>query len=116
MTFARPSTRAVAATLIAAAIGLLTVALPVGLVVIGLVFGQRSERRLAQFTHAVLDTLIPAQVQQLACAPRGLQFTQLSRTGCRSTYRLSAPGGQAGLRSEPGRGSTFFIELPLAAA
>ncbi|MGD9944483.1 MAG: ATP-binding protein [Burkholderiaceae bacterium] len=25
-------------------------------------------------------------------------------------------GGQAGLRSEPGRGSTFFIELPLAAA
>src|SRR5690606_34200367 len=25
-------------------------------------------------------------------------------------------GGQAGLRSEPGHGSTFFIELPLAAA
>ena len=48
-----------------AAIGLLTVALPVSLVVIGLVFGQRSERRLAQLTHAVLDVQIPAQVQQL---------------------------------------------------
>lgn len=92
---------------VTAAIGLLTVALPVGLVVIGLVFGQRSERRLAQLTHAVLDTLIPAQVQQLACAPRGLQFTQLSRTGCRGTYRLAAPDGQAGLR-EPLK---FSVEL-----
>ena len=80
-----------------AAIGLLTVALPVSLVVIGLVFGQRSERRLAQLTHAVLDVQIPAQVQQLAGTPRGLLLTPLARTGCRATYRLSAPAGQRGL-------------------
>lgn len=81
-----------------AAIGLLTVALPVSLLVIGLVFGQRSEKRLAALTAAVLDQLIPAQVAQLAGKPRGLQLTQLSRTGCRATYVLTASAGCQQLR------------------
>jgi hypothetical protein len=91
-----------------AAIGLLTVALPVSLVVIGLVFGQRSEKRLADLTHAVLDTLIASQVKQLACAPRGLQFAQISRTGCRATYRLtSSADNPQGLR----QALQFSVEL-----
>ena len=79
------------------AIGLLTVALPVSLIVIGLVFGQRSEKRLAKLTDAVLDDLIPTQVEQIACKPRGLQLTRLARAGCRATYLLSPIPGQSTL-------------------
>lgn len=76
------------------AIGLLTVALPVSLIVIGLVFGQRSEKRLAKLTDAVLDDLIPTQVEQIACKPRNLQLSKLTRAGCRATYLLSPIAGQ----------------------
>lgn len=90
-----------------AAIGLLTVALPVSLVVIGLVFGQRSEKRLAGLTHGVLDTLIPSQVQQIVGDPRSLRIEQRSRTGCRATYVLSARQDPTGPR-QPLR---FSVEL-----
>lgn len=90
-----------------AAISLLTVALPVSLIVIGLVFGQRSEKRLAHLTSAVLDKLIPTQVEQLAGKPRNLQFTQLSRTGCRATYVLSAQSDLSNLRQP----LKFSVEL-----
>ncbi len=90
-----------------AAISLLTVALPVSLIVIGLVFGQRSERRLANITTAILDKLIPQQVQGIACGSRKLAITQLLRTGCRATYILTAEQGQSPLK-HPLR---FSVEL-----
>ena len=90
-----------------AAISLLTVALPVSLIVIGLVFGQCSEKRLANITNAILDRLIPLQVQEIACQSRKLQLTALLRTGCRATYALAAPPGQSPLK-HPLR---FSVEL-----
>ena len=90
-----------------AAISLLTVALPVSLIVIGLVFGQRSEKRLANITHTILDKLIPQQVQEIACQSRKLQLTPLLRTGCRATYTLTAQQGHNSLKS-PLR---FSVEL-----
>ena len=81
-----------------AAISLLTVALPVSLIVIGLVFGQRSEKRLARITNTILDQLIPQEVQAIACQPRKLQLKQLLRAGCRSTYILTAEQGQSALK------------------
>ena len=81
-----------------AAISLLTVALPVSLIVIGLVFGQRSEKRLASITNAILDKLIPQQVQEIACQSRKLQLTPLLRTGCRATYTLTAQQGHSSLK------------------
>lgn len=90
-----------------AAISLLTVALPVSLIVIGLVFGQRSEKRLANITHNILDKLIPQQVQEIACQSRKLQLIPLLRTGCRATYSLSAQQGHSPLQ-HPLR---FSVEL-----
>lgn len=90
-----------------AAISLLTVALPVSLIVIGLVFGQRSEKRLANITHTILDKLIPQQVHEIACQSRKLQLTPLLRTGCRATYTLTAQQGHSSLK-HPLR---FSVEL-----
>lgn len=89
------------------AIGLLTVALPVSLVVIGLVFGQRSEKRLAQLTDAVLDTLITAQVERIACRPIGLRCRQHSKAGCRATYLIDAATAGPALRQP----LKFSVEL-----
>jgi hypothetical protein len=75
--------------------------------VIGLVFGQRSEKRLANTTNAILDKLIPQQVQEIACQSRKLQLTPLLRTGCRATYTLTARQGQSPLK-HPLR---FSVEL-----
>lgn len=77
---------------VSAAIGLLTIALPVSLVVVGLVFGQRSEKRLVALTDAILDQLLPQQIEQIACRPRGRQCSKLSRSGCRATYLVKTPG------------------------
>lgn len=90
-----------------AALSLLTVALPVSLIVIGLAFGQRSEKRLAHLTSDVLEQLIPSHLEQLACKPRGLQLSQLARTGCRATYILSSPPEQGRL-AQPLK---FSVEL-----
>jgi hypothetical protein len=73
-----------------AGVGLLTMALPISLLVIGLVFGQRSEQRLNRLTENVLDALIPTHLERIVCAPRGMKLDRLSRSGCRATYVLSS--------------------------
>lgn len=72
-----------------AGVGLLTVALPISLVVMALVFGQRSEKRLQALTEQVLEQLIPLHLQQIVCTPCQLSLTLVARTGCRATYRLT---------------------------
>lgn len=71
-----------------AAVGLLTVALPVSLLVIGLVFGQRGEKRLNKLTQEVLEDFIPEQIRKITCNAHQHALTVSSRAGCRFTYRL----------------------------
>lgn len=70
------------------AISLLTIALPVTLVVIGLIFGQRSEERLSDLTNIVLDEIIPKQVKEIVCQPCNLTIKKKPRTGCRAVYNI----------------------------
>lgn len=73
-----------------AGIGLLTVALPVSLLVVGLVFGQRSEKRLNALTEEVLERLIPIHLQRIVCTPKRMHVHLLQRSGCRATYLIDS--------------------------
>jgi len=75
----------------ATAIGLLTVALPVGLAVIGLVFGQRSEQRLAKATRVVLADMVPRHLNAIVGAPKGLEARIYNHHGCRANYLIQSP-------------------------
>lgn len=77
---------------IAAAITMLTVALPVMLVVVALVFGQNGEKRLTANTVALLDNEIPQALQaNLSSAQTSVVLTKCL-LGCRADYSLSFIG------------------------
>lgn len=73
---------------IAAAMTLLTVALPVLLIVVAIVFGQQGDQRLRQLTLALLQTEIPASIQSnIEGAGCSVDVRTVSH-GCRADYVL----------------------------
>lgn len=73
---------------IAAAMTLLTVALPVLLVVVAIVFGQQGDKRLRQLTSALLNMEIPVSLKSNIENGRCTLDVQAKLFGCRSDYEL----------------------------
>ncbi|WP_427914673.1 hypothetical protein ACPWT1_07095 [Ramlibacter sp. MMS24-I3-19] len=74
-------------------IGLLTIALPVMLVVIALVFGQNSDRRLRELTTALLQTGIPRAIHTNFGEAFGISVRTVVR-GCCADYEVWAVPAQ----------------------
>lgn len=76
------------------ALALLTVALPVLLIVVALVFGQNSDLRLRELTTAVLRQEIPRAIQDNLGASAGPIEVQVRLRGCCADYalQLRTPG------------------------
>ena len=91
----------------ASAITMLTVALPVMLVVIALVFGQHGEKRLKTNTLAMLERELPQTLQASLSSPDVPLTIKKIVQGCRCDYHLSFGG--CGLLS--GIKLDFSVEL-----
>ncbi len=90
-----------------AAITMLTVALPVMLVVVALVFGQNGEKRLKTNTFALLDRELPQALEVNLGSPLAPLVIGKNVQGCRGDYELSFKG--SGLLS--GIKLNFSVEL-----
>lgn len=78
------------------AIGLLTVSMPVLLLVVALVFGQNSDRRLRQLTEGVLARDVPRALRENLGAV-GAPDPEVRLRGCCADYTLRSPdAGAAG--------------------
>lgn len=77
---------------IAAAMTLLTVALPVMLVIVALVFGQSSEKRLKVNTSTLLDIEFPQTLQANLSSAEISSVIKKTLQGCRCDYHLSFKG------------------------
>lgn len=98
--------------LVAPAISVLTIGLPVGLVVIALVFGDGGAEKLKRLTHKVLAEEIPTAVREnLGAMDNGAHFTfralEVEIQGCIAEYRVKAR------RNAPSAPEQSLFELPL---
>ena len=79
------------------AVPLLSVGLPVLLLVLAVVFGQNSDRKLRELTQQVLASDIPQAIRTGALVPLEVQVTQ---NGCCADYVVSQAGGALHFRVE----------------
>lgn len=77
---------------IAAAVSILTVGLPIGLIVVALVFGDGGTRKLRQMTQQVLDKEVPQSIRENMAHRSKLSDAQLmfSSHGYITDYELTA--------------------------
>lgn len=94
------------------AVGLLTVALPISLVVIGLVFGQRSEKRLADATEKLLGDTLPERLRDIVACPLHLVLRTARQANCHYRYELSGqgvPALQLGVEINVCKANVYFL-------
>lgn len=93
---------------IAAAVSILTVGLPVGLIVVALVFGDGGARKLRQMTQQVLDKEVPQAIRENLGHGSNFSDSQLSFTshGYICDYELAA-------KPSSGRTTTLRFRLEL---
>lgn len=77
---------------LAAAMTLLTVALPVMLVVVALVFGQHGEKRLKANTSVLLESELPQALHANLSSTQASLAIQKTLQGCRCDYHLNFGG------------------------
>lgn len=86
------------------AIALLTVSMPVLLLVVALVFGQNSDRRLRQLTRDVLERDVPRAIRD-NLGITGADEPEVRLRGCCADYRVRVPG------ADPSGVLRFSLEL-----